>query len=329
MPSSDSSLWPSAGLEAQCRLLKSRLNQLRASETVIFSDMTSTLLYQGPGGFPRETRGQIRRFLDAGGTLVLVTGDTWKIINAEFFERLDYRGSQRVYVISGAGHLIYEWKEGLSCALLHGPSLKDATKRKALALIESLISEFLHLGFRFDAQQLSILLAQEGGRVDIGPALGGCHSSVLVEGSPCKVTVFLPEAPLAEGIFSKFLDALVADSSLVECARQEGLHLVRGGNFVDFIATRKEDGLKAFFSLPAAGIFEMSDLHVIAIGDSANDKGILNFPYPSLNPALRIFVGNSEEFVSKEIIQAESPDFFFLKDSYIRGAQFVFSAITN
>ena len=314
---------------AEYQRLASRLSALQAGCSLVVSDMTSTLINQGPGGFPERTRLEIIRFLEAGGKFLLVTGDTHKVIEEEFFKRLRYDGARPVYVISAAGYLIYEWRREGMRELHRGQPLARAAREAAFGVIEQLMAKLFSAHFRFSAAQMKCFFDGDGCRLDISGALAVPGIRMLVEGVPSKVTVVFPNSVQAQGKTWDFLKELASDPALRQLSALENFHIVLGGNFVDIISARKEDGLEVFFNLPEGRALEIGKCHVVAMGDSPNDKGVLNFCYPALSPVVRVFVGNDETFVREEIRDSASADFFFLKDSFIAGSLFVLSNLRS
>ena len=49
------------------------------ANTILFADMTGTLLMQETGGFPDHGKAVIVRFLNMGGELNVVTGDSYAV----------------------------------------------------------------------------------------------------------------------------------------------------------------------------------------------------------------------------------------------------------
>jgi hypothetical protein len=246
---------------------KTLLASFVPASTIIFADMTGTILDQTPNGFPEEQRERIRGFLEQGGVIVLVTGDSYATVHTQFVKPLSYKGESPVFLVTGAGHRIDRLAEGVLTSIHLDKGFKEDTHRDLVRAVERLFVEYVEPGFKFSPAELELLLSPDGHRIDVGPALPALQNRCFVEVIPNKCTVFFPGGFQASGIGAAMLDRLAQDQEVLRLAAAEGAHVIRGGNFTDIILSSKEDGISSLYKhIPELRHLTETRNH-LAIGD--------------------------------------------------------------
>jgi hypothetical protein len=145
------------------------------------------------------------------------------------------------------------------------------------------------------------LLSKDGSRVDISTRCG-LSAPFYIEGRPGKVTMFAPGLGARE---KHILNAFAQRDVVVQVAAAQGLQVVVGKDFVDCGRT-KFQGLKALQASRQTALLDCTGKHIIALIDSRNDAGIVEWArqFSTTGRKIIVFVGDDEEFVRDVLGQA-------------------------
>ncbi len=318
--------------------LLSELKKIHPKDTVIFSDMDSTILFQTKNGFPEEQKSAITNFLDRGGTLILVTGDSQQIAEKVFFQPLNYQGQATIYLISGSGFQLTKYQGNKVTELFKTKEIKYNVREKLLTRLETLLKEYFKspVNLMISKDQF---LSQEGFIDELNQKKYGIlfntqpiTASFRFEVRPNKITLALDgrdEKSLQEySLFrNQLINLILNDKIINDLVTKNKLHLFASDHYLDIIHSRKEEGLATFYNLKEAKNLKLEEKHLITLGDSANDKGLLCFSYPTNKPIWRIFVGNKDNLFEEFKKNNKDFNFFYLKNLFIKGTEFVLKSI--
>lgn len=312
---------PSNNFRTDDGKLVSAINGWLPGNCTIFSDLTGTVLHQNPGGFPELTRQLLKRYLDLGGTFVLVTGDSLSTVKDQFLLQLDYCGSQNIFLITEAGGSIDKVCKGDCINLFKGKAITPQTRALLLKIFEGLVKQTFPGSFEFQQDEIDLLLSQDGGRIDISPRLKVLNEVCWIDMTPSKATIFLPDSVEPHEQAKTLLEKLAHEPALEQLAKQEEAYLILNNNSFDFIRSRKEDGLERFLSIEQELTEKILAGNIISIGDAQNDEGLLTYRFSSTGQVLRLFVGNNDQFFSRISLpnrpNTEQDKMIYLKNSFV------------
>lgn len=295
------------------RLLLAAVAGWHPRDTLAACDMTNTLLTQEPGGFSAALRELLQEFLQLGGTLAVVTGDSLAVVRSVFLEPLGPPRGELLVATSGGWRIDRVQPTGELDLLHQGAPLTPDERATLVACAEAAFVTVL--GPAAGTWPTAPFAAPEGVRLDVAhlfPSLGGI---AYTETAPNKVTLYFPATPEASGLAALILDTYAAAARVCGIAE-----VVRGPNFTDVL----RDGEKG------AALTRLLDLapdwrrkHVALVGDSINDAGLLLHPCPDSARVVRIFVGRDASFLGAP------PALFHLDRAYVAGTLSLFSALVT
>ena len=306
-----------------------RLQGLDPRRTAVFSDLTQTILQQKPGGFPESQKMAIKSLLDRGVFFSVVTGDRYPTVKRWMLEPLGYQGDGSIFVIAGSGYQVFEMQPGVEeRELCRGREVTLSGRRKLLAAARSLIHEVLEqTDFEFSAEELSGYFSAEGARYEFSKRIAALEEAFFVELAPNKLTLIFPDHSKREGVSSRYMKELALHPDVVGVAQTEALNIISAITFLDVIASTKEEGMQALLSTAAASSFEVDKRDIVLIGDSTNDEGLLNFPFPDASRVTRVFVGSDEHFYENVLARHPAGRIYWLKGQFVEGTELVLRAI--
>ncbi len=293
--------------------------QFSPENTLIAADMTGTVLHQRPAGFPEAQRVRIRGFLEGRGLFVLVTGDSYTTVLAEFAEPLAWRGAAPLYLITGAGYRVDAVRGGEFSNIYTGRVFSPEALNGLVNIVERICRDHANSGFRFSAGERRLLTEGEGHRIEAGPAMPELGERCYLEIIPNKCTVFFPDTARPSGRAARLLDALTLDPEAARLAAGHGGHVIRNNNSVDIILSLKEDGLRALFRNCTAFSASAQGRDAVVLGDSRNDEGLLSFPFENAGRVLRGLVGEDDRFYADLGRKVPAGELFYLKGRYTDG----------
>lgn len=318
-------------LSQEQALVCGQLRNLSPASTTVCSDATGTLAFQKRGGYPQAHREAHRRFLDAGGKLVAVSGDSLNVLRRAILKKLNYRGAGEIFMVTEAGFRIELVRRGRLESLHVGSPVPEESQRKLLAVAEEVISTILRQKFAFSSADYESFFSASGERIDLRGRVPGLEQSSLVERTPAKVTIYFPTDPVSRGTERQILDAFLNDSRVREIAAHEKLHVVgENANFVDVINTSKDEGVTTLLNLSAGRnlIGQAGTRDVVVLGDGPNDFSLFTHPFPGARSVSRFFVGSDAAFVERlRSALPQGAHLQFLPARYIAGTNVVFEAL--
>ena len=297
---------------------------------LVVTDMTGTLLFQSAdhSRFSENLQHLLTELIDQGGKFFLISGDSTETVTDQFVAVLNYQGEGTFYLAPISGHELHQvTKESTEC-LYKGPSVPRESRVAFLNRIEVLIrEEYGDPSFHLSEKEKEVFF-ETGTRIDIKEKIKGRSDTFFLEMIYAKGGVYFPEKKTGVNgdQDAQFLRRLSMDAEVVATANECGLNMIAGGDYVDLIATTKDQGVDIF--LDKVELSEDIDT-ILLIGDSRNDKGIFNRSYPSHLRVFKIFVGKDAELVDNELDRAENPDFFYLEGTYTKGTEEVFEMIAS
>jgi len=318
--------------------LFAHLKTILPNQSIIFSDMDSTLVFQTKDGFEETQKQAIRRYLDQGGTLVIVTGDSRPISEKEFINKLKYQGASPIYVINGSGFQITKYQDNQAFELFKGKEVSLNLRKKIVERLEVLFRLF----FQSDVHLLSPkspYLSKEGYITQITqPEFGillnnqPLSAAFRLEVRSNKITLAFDgrdqESLKEYSLFrSQLIELIIHDPVIKQLTQSDNLHLVAGDHYIDMIRDKKEDGVGRFLSLTESKDLNIDQKHIITMGDSANDKGMLCFPYQTNQSIQRIFVGNKDSLFQSFQETINKKEWHYLKNMFIKGSEAILKTI--
>jgi hydroxymethylpyrimidine pyrophosphatase-like HAD family hydrolase len=272
--------------------LLATLESLAPSQTIIFSDMTGTMLDQTKdySGFPVSTRESIKNFANAGGIFTLVTGDSFEVVQDQFLNHLETI-SNEIFFITESGGEISLVKEKNHQILKAQPELDFQVRSKALNLIIDKIN------FYFDVDISKHLDLKSHTRIEIPELTKITGDLFMIELGKYKSTVFCKAGSIRDSITSKLLDDLENDLVLKELANSSKTKLMRGPVYFELISLDKQEGIKEFLSIIIQSkLKDLSQIkNILVLGDTANDEKMMLYPFHEIFPNAKvdcIFVGD-------------------------------------
>lgn len=327
-------------IKTATELLLAHLATIHPKETIIFSDMDSTLIFQTDDGFEASQKAAIANYLDQGGTLVVVTGDSKPVSEDTFIKRLNYTGSAPIYFITGSGFQVTKYQTNQEIALFTGKEISVELRKKILERLESLFKDYFKSKVNL-SHKIHRFLSNNGFITKINEPEYGIllHNKPLLarfrlEVRPNKITLAFDgrdAASLQEYALYRqpLLDLISTDPIITKLVQSDNLHMVSGGHYLDIIRNRKEDGIATFLAHPESKTLGIDQKHIIAMGDSENDKGLLCFPYQTNQSISRIFVGNKDSLFQAFQKNSIEKEFLYLKNMLTKGSELIFRSLKS
>lgn len=316
--------------------LRKVLHGVTPENTVVFSDLVNTLMAQSvQGGFPIQQQEMIRKILDRNCQLIVVTGDSIQTVEKTFLMPLAYQGRTPFYVVTGAGHQVWQIQNGQVTELFRGPVFSVEDRKKMLDEVTKALSEFAGTPIDFTKEEAK-LLSEEGDRFNLNSKLSN-HEHLFLEVRPNTVALVCP--PSCFKTFSEtskqklqlLYDQLQSNSVIKEILQRNKMFFVRMDRTINIISAVKSMGVQRFLDLKKGQTSPLENRHVVVLGDSQNDKELFGFPYHHYTNGkiVKVFVGENDSLF-KEIAQnTPKGDAFYLKGAFINGSQHVFSVMTS
>jgi hydroxymethylpyrimidine pyrophosphatase-like HAD family hydrolase/2'-5' RNA ligase len=313
-------------------LLLTNIANIPPKDSAIFSDMDSTLLFQTEDGFMESQKLAIAHYLDQGGILIVVTGDSKPVSENTFIKRLNYSGTAPIYVISGSGFQITKYQANQSIELFRGKKIAYKTREKILIRLEALFKTYFNSAINL-VQEKNIFLSDDRFIDEITHSKYGVllnnkplSAPFRLEIRPNKITLAFDgrdKQSLQEYALyrQQLIDLVSSDSIIKNLLQSDNLHLIAGDTYLDIICSRKEDGIKDFLALTEAKSLKLDQKHIITMGDSANDKGLLCFPYQTNKSIQRIFVGNKNQLFQNFQENGDKNEYYYLKNMFTKGSE--------
>ena len=88
------------------------------------------------------------------------------------------------------------------------------------------------------------------------------------------------------------------------------------------------EGETAYFH-PESKTLGIDQKHIITMGDSENDKGLLCFPYQTNQSISRIFVGNKDSLFQSFQKNSIEKEFLYLKNMLTKGSELIFRSLKS
>lgn len=314
------------------------VSQLHLPSTIMFSDMTGTMLRQSADGsrFPEKNREGIAKFVESGGNFVLVTGDSLEVTQEQFLRHLPQLKG-RMFLILHSGAEIYRYEEKICHELYKAPPIPLEVRAKSFEIFASEILEVygVDISSELATRSLGTLLdyAKRGPRIEIESISRLIGRSFYVEVSPYKVTVYCEEGEIHGSKTDLLFRNFSTDRRLIDCALNANAHLMRGAIYFELISHSKEQGIRMFCDeyLPEELRTDRSVSNVILLGDSPNDEGMFLNDYGKhfgFATVRAFFMGNEEQFVGELVANVAAPsNFTYLKGEHEMGATKVFSSL--
>lgn len=283
-----------------------RLRDLKASDLIVVSDMTGTLINQGAGGFSTRQKDNIQQLLEGGGILVLVTADPLSAVRRHFLDHLGYEGGGALYVISSAGYEGYKIAASSESPepLFIGKEIELKHRTLFLESFRQALEKALNTDVSFDPQVVGSLLGA-GARASLQYLdMDNFGDGSAIDIFPGKSSIFFldPKTPRALG--NAVFDEILKNPDVMQVVADESLHILKGHNYLDILSNSKGDGLK-HLSAGYRGLWR--NRHVLVLGDSANDESLFTFNYGgTCSPVMRVFVGEDPALVTRVNLQLEA-----------------------
>jgi hydroxymethylpyrimidine pyrophosphatase-like HAD family hydrolase len=284
------------------------LNNINIASSIIFSDMTGTLLYQTEDGnrFPVETRNLIANYIALGGTFVLVTGDSFEVVSKQFINHLPSI-SHSFFVLTESGAEIHKIFEAKHKQLFKAKPLSLTCKKQSLEKCIDFIDSTYNInckeiitGSRYESIDKFLM----GGRLLINEITAITNKPFFLEVADYKVTVYAEAGSITGSPTDVLLSKLRNDKEFQAIASNNNSILMRGAIYFEIIANSKEQGIRTFFTVSDQDISHLknskSNVDVIILGDSPNDEGMYLYPFNEVFQFHRqtsVFFGIEEDFV--------------------------------
>lgn len=310
--------------------LSSLFQYIQAKDTIVFSDLSGTLLYHSincPNGFTQEQKCLIRDLLDKKIIFVLVTGDSMELTQKEFLKPLDYQGETPIYLMTGSGHQISVYEKGQVRELFKGEGIPFEQRKTILFQVLSIASKFFNTPLSLTETEQQQLLSPEGGLICLSSKIPNFNTKIILEVRPNKITFSfpIPMNDVARAMAPTLLNRIQFNYVIQAISCDHHIYLSRMYNCLDIITHLKSHGIDQFLNLDIAKSFDMAHKHIVIMGDSHNDKSMLMYPFHPDQHVIRIFVGNDDALFS-EISKVGEPC-LYLKGDYIGGSQKVFQLL--
>jgi hydroxymethylpyrimidine pyrophosphatase-like HAD family hydrolase len=307
--------------------LEDVLRTVRASELLVISDMTGTLITQGQDGMTPHVRDSIRSIITRGASFVLATADSGHSVESFFLRPLQAQDLSNLYVVHSVGAWRGEVVQGELRALSHGDEISVEDRAELLSAMDRAVQTALGLsGSIFsELQHDPARLIETGARMSLQRLSSHFGPQSFIEVIPSKAAIFFLDSKIAGPLEQEVFNAYVMDPSVQGIVRGKGCQLLQGGNYVDIFTCTKEVGVRDLLSKTSIP----NRRSLIVLGDSENDSGLLREPYQGFETILRVFVGESHSVVGEMMTSSLRHEFYHLPAHYCEGSARVLGAIPS
>lgn len=272
---------------------------LKPSETVVFSDMSGTLIFQTEDGFMDEQKEEVIKFLDNNGKLIIVTGDIPPVVDEHFFRKLNYSGDNEIYLLAASGHYLARYVNGDLEILRTKQGLSDDLKRNFLDRIVYLLEDIYKAEIKISKEKLLRFFSEFGDRIDISNEIGIEKGSFMLEVSPSSITVADVTRKIHNSEFNQLLERLNNDRVIQGLLQKTQYHPISDFYYYTFVSTYKDEGIYSFINSKDSESLGILNKNIIVFGDSPNDEGLFKYPYQTNQKLIKVYVGDDDDFYQK------------------------------
>lgn len=302
--------------------LHPHLSAVRASDLLVVSDMTGTLITQTADSMLPKMRDAQRSLLERGMVLMLATADSGHSVQDFYLKPLGPVSNGSVYVVHSVGAWRGKVHDGNLVVVSHGGDLSLEDRQTLLSGMDRALSSVLGRTAPVFSKSAMDSLIESGARASLSALSEHFGGQSFIEIIPSKAAIFFLEQKIAGSVQQAVFDAYLEDLEVQKVIRN-GYRMIRGGNYVDVFTCSKEEGVRDLM----AAISPIDKRTLMVLGDSENDMGILSDSYEGFDKVLRVFVGQSQEVVESMKRGPFYREFFQLRGAHCEGSAEVFGAI--